>query len=289
MAAVPPLRLVGKVVGGRYQLLELIGRGGQATVYRAKDSRDGDEVAIKILNQDLSVDSDYRERMMREAQALAALQSTAAVHVLDQCWTENRCLCLVTEFLHGRDLEAFLQAEEAKSAWVPPALVTGLLGPIAETLAAAHSIGIVHRDLKPGNIFVQDTAFGRKARLLDFGYAKFLRSPSFTAQGTVAGSPSYIAPEAWAGRPALLDHRLDVYGLGAVIFRCLARRPVFEANSLAELLTLATTAERPSLHTVRPDLPPRIDDWVRAALAIDPGERFSNVAALWRAFTSLWA
>jgi serine/threonine-protein kinase len=165
--------------------------------------------------------------------------------------------------------------------------VVQLLGPIADTLGAAHAIGIVHRDLKPGNIFVVDAAHGGGARLLDFGYAKFLRSPSFTAQGTVAGSPSYIAPEAWAGKSSALDHRMDVYGLGAVVFRCLARRPVFDASSLGDLLILATTAERPSLHALRPDLPAKIDDWVRAALAIDPAERFSSIAALWRAFGSM--
>jgi serine/threonine-protein kinase len=162
--------------------------------------------------------------------------------------------------------------------------VVKVLDPIVDTLEVAHAHGIVHRDLKPGNIYVTDDGQSGGTRLLDFGYAKFTRARSFTAQGTVAGSPSYIAPEAWEGHPEELDHLLDVYGMGAIIFRCLAGQPPFLAESVGELMAAATTAARPSLREHRPDLPAEIDPWVATALAIRPSERFQSVRALWRAF-----
>ena len=286
MAGVPTQRQLGAVIGGRYELRGLLGRGGQSSVYRARDLREGDEVALKILKRQFVTDSDSRERMMREAQALASLHHTAAVSVLDQCWTEDGALVLVTELLHGQDLETVLAAADARGVRVEIDTVRELLQPIADTLQAAHQIGIVHRDLKPANILVIDPAHGGGTRLLDFGFAKFLRARSFTAEGTVAGSPSYIAPEAWSGRTAALDHRMDVYALGAIIYRTLAGHPPFQADNLADMLVIVTSQDRPSLHAVRPDLPPHIDDWVRAALAIKPEDRFERVRALWRAFLS---
>ena len=102
-----PPRL-GELVGGRYEILGLIGKGGQSSVFRARDTREGDEVALKVLKGDFAHDSDFRERMFREAQAMASLQGTAAVRVLDQAWTDQGALCLVTELLHGKDLESYL-------------------------------------------------------------------------------------------------------------------------------------------------------------------------------------
>jgi serine/threonine-protein kinase len=100
----------------------------------------------------------------------------------------------------------------------------------------------------------------------------------------IAGSPSYIAPETWLGKRDVVDHRIDVYSLGAVMFRCLAGRAPFISTDLGALLREVTGAARPSLHALRPDLPPGIDDWVSQALAIDPAQRFQGVVALFRAF-----
>ena len=278
----PPRR--GDVIDERYELIELIGRGGQSMVFRARDLKEGDEVAVKIIKGSFANDPDNRERMFREAQAMATLQGTAAVRVLDQRWTQTGLVCLVTELLRGYDLDAYLATFEYHKQRVSPAAVVTVLDPIIDTLEVAHSHGIVHRDLKPGNIYVTDGGKGKGTRLLDFGYAKFTRARSFTAQGTVAGSPSYIAPEAWEGNPEELNHLLDVYGMGAVIFRCLAGRPPFVADSIADLMVAATTAERPSLREYRPELPPEVDPWATSALAIRPEERFQSIRALWRAF-----
>jgi serine/threonine-protein kinase len=273
----------GQTIAGRYQLTGLIERGGQSEVYRARDLIDHDEVALKILSETIAADSLFRERMFREAQAMANLAGTAAVRVFDQRWTEDGALCLVMELLQGTDFEHYLGRLEARGQRADPKWLLGLFGPVVKTLEAAHGMGIVHRDLKPANVFVIDEARGGGVRLLDFGFAKFLRLRGFTQVGCVAGSPSYIAPESWQGNPGGIDHRVDVYALGAVIFRALAGQPPFMAASMAELLQSVTTAPRPSLRRFRPELPPALDEWVKTALAILPSERFQTVVALWNA------
>jgi serine/threonine-protein kinase len=273
-------------VGGRYQILSLIERGGQGAVYKGRDLRDNDEVAVKILNDTVAANPEWRERMFREARALATLSGTAAVRVLDQQWTMDGALCLVMELLRGKDLEATLIDMEKQGRRLSVHETLNMFGPVVETLESAHGHGILHRDLKPSNIFVLDAERGGGVRLLDFGFAKFTRMPSMTADGFVAGSPSYIAPESWLGKKDL-DHRIDVYALGAVIFRALAGQAPFGKQDLGTLLRLVTTAERPSLAAARPDLPPYVDDWVRLALAIDRDERFQRVTALWNALRSV--
>lgn len=274
---------IGEVVRSRYQLLSVIDKGGQGTVYRARDFVRGHEVAIKVLNDAIAMEADWRERMLREAHALDSLTGTAAVRILDQQWTEDGALCLVMELLRGLDLDDYLRQLEQNGERLPLPSLFRLLAPIVETLEIANDRGILHRDLKPANIFVLEPLGADGVKLLDFGFAKFLGLKSVTAAGFIAGSPSYIAPESFRGDPARLDRRIDVYSLGAVIFRALAGKPPFAAEDLRDLLRLVTRAERPSLHAIRPDLPPAIDDWVKQALAIEPDDRFFRVTALWNA------
>lgn len=272
---------VGQVVGHRYRLVAELGSGGQATVFRSIDLHNGDEVAVKVIEPDTH-DEQWRERTFREAHALTVLTGTAAVRVLHQVWADDGAFCLVTELLRGADLETFLGHSEAIGVKQDPARLLRLVLPVVETLEVAHNAGILHRDIKPGNVFILDNG---QVRLLDFGFAKFTRMRSVTRAGMAAGSPSYIAPEIWQDASPL-DQRIDVYSLGAVLFRALAGRPPFVSENLSELLLLVTTAPRPSLRRLRPELPPRIDDWVQHALAISPLERFSTVRALYNAFAS---
>jgi serine/threonine-protein kinase len=280
--SIAPVSRIGQLIGGRYEVLSRLGEGGQSAVYRARDVRHGDDVAIKILKA--GADADQTERMFREARAMASLQGTAALRVLDQQWTDDGAMCLVTEFLDGRPLDEGLDDLEGRGHRVDIPWLLALLAPIVETLEAAHRDGIVHRDLKPANLFILRAG---GVRLLDFGFAKFVRLRGLTASDMVAGSPSYIAPEAWLGKRDLLDHRMDVYGLAAVIFRCIGGRPPFVSNDIAELLRAATRDPRPSLRALRPELPESIDDWVEQSLAIDPAARFQSVRALFRALTSV--
>jgi len=274
----------GELLADRYLLLDLLDRGGQGAVYRARDQRDGDEVAVKILNAPDVDGAEWRERMFREAHALTLLAGTAAVRVFHQVWTADGALCLIMELLRGRDFEDHLRRREAEVGLASIADLTPLIEPIVDTLEAAHDVGILHRDIKPANLYVQDDG---SVRLLDFGLAKFVRLRSLTAAGFVAGSPSYIAPEGWQGKTHILDQRIDVYGLAAVLFRALTGKPPFYADDIRDVLLMATKAERPSLHALRPDLRPEVDDWVKQALAISPNDRFTRVRGMWVALKSV--
>ena len=273
----------GQVVGARYRLLAEVDRGGQAVVYRALDLKDGGEVAVKVLSQPGPEDAEWRERMQREAHALTVLTGTAAVRVFHQAWTDDGAFCIVMELLRGADFEQHLKTIEASGRQVLLPELIELLQPIVDTLEVAHAAGILHRDLKPSNVFVLDQG---GVRLLDFGFAKFTRMRKLTREGMVAGSPSYIAPELGSGATQF-DQRIDVYSLGALSFRALAGKPPFEHPELKRLLDMVTRAPRPSLCELRPDLPPKIDEWVKHALAVAPDERFHSARALWNALTGL--
>ena len=273
----------GDVVGERYRLVELIDRGGQAAVYRGVDLRMGDEVAVKVLTPPRRTDAAWRDRMLREVHALTVLAGTAAVRVYHQVWTEDGTLFLIMELLKGANFETYLDLQMQRGARLGLFELRPIMDPVVTTLETAHAKGILHRDLKPSNIFVQ---IDGSVRLLDFGFAKFLRMRSVTLAGHIAGSPSYIAPECWKETTESLDQRIDVYGLSAVLFRALAGRPPFVGAGVIQIMRQCSTAERPSLHALRPDLPPKVDDWVKAALAIERDERFVSVRASWNALKS---
>jgi serine/threonine-protein kinase len=267
--------------GERYERLSVLGSGGQGVVYRAFDRWTQREVAIKVMKSEAVRQPHMAERLNREQQALSALKGTAAVEVLDIYRGHDGELCMVMEFLQGTNLDAHLVTLEDKNERMELARVAEIFAPIVDTLEVAHKAGIVHRDLKPANVFLLEDG---GVRLLDFGMARLKKAAPLTAAGTVMGSPSYMAPEAWGGRSELVDHRADVYSLGVILFRVLAGDLPFTGLSLYEKMLGSTKAQRPSLYAKRPDLPRDADEWVALALAIDRDQRFSNVRALWNAF-----
>ncbi|MFO0696735.1 MAG: serine/threonine-protein kinase [Polyangiales bacterium] len=280
-------RSLGERLKQRYRLVALVGSGGQGAVYRAVDERDGDVVAVKILHERINDDPIARERLVREARALVALSDTAAVRVLDQGFTSDGRLGLVIEMLEGQDLESALERLEFEGREPSAAEVPFVFAPIVDTLERAHALDIVHRDLKPANVFLERKEGLVRVRLLDFGFAKLSRMPRLTQQGTIAGSPSYIAPESWFDHP--VTPLVDVYALGATIFRFLAGEPPFTGEGPMAIMRKVTLGPRPSLHAFRPDLPPEIDDWAAMALAVRPEERFQSARALYRALESVLA
>lgn len=280
----PVASRVGELIGGRYRLVALLDAGGQGQVYRAHDERDHDDVALKLV-ADTATDGVTRERVFREAQALTRLAGTAAVRILDLQWTHDSLLSIVMELLHGRTFEEHLLAREAEGRRLDASELVPIIEPLVATLEIAHGEHILHRDIKPSNVFVLDPAHGGGVRLLDFGFVKFTRLKRLTADGFVAGSPSYLAPEAWRGEREL-DERADIYALGAVIFRALAGAPPF-TGVLGDIYRAATSAPRPSLHALRPDLPKEIDEWVAQALAIQRELRFARMRGMWAAFCSI--
>jgi eukaryotic-like serine/threonine-protein kinase len=270
----------GDLIAQRYELDEVIGRGGQGLVYRALDRWSERMVAIKVLGSKAAREPKMAERLIREQQALSVLKGTAAVELLDVCRSQDGELCLVIELLSGKDLDEYLWEIEQRNERLSRFRIAEIFDPIVQTLEVAHRSGIIHRDLKPANVFLLD---GGGVRLLDFGLARVKSAAPLTAAGTVMGSPSFMAPEMWKGIPELVDHRADVYSLGVLLFRVLTGDLPFAGESLHEKFLGSTQGARPSLLAHRPDLPAAADEWIAQALAIDRDERFGNVRALWSA------
>ncbi len=272
----------GDLIDDRYAVTGVVGQGAHGVVYAAVDEVLGSKVAIKLLAADLGSDPAFKVRMLREARAMGALSGTSAVQILAFNKSPKGELYIVMELLVGRDLDAYLRELESHGARIDLKRLITLLGPIAETLEAAHNLSIIHRDVKPGNIFVLDTMARGGVRLLDFGLAKDLNATSLTAEGMIAGSPGYIAPEIWRGKAKEADRRIDVYSLGVVVFRALSGAPPFDPKQpLDRFLIEVTRGARPSLRKLRPELPAMIDDWVQKALAIDAEDRFATVMKMW--------
>lgn len=277
----------GDVISSRYRLLERLGAGAQGVVYRARDLETRGELALKFLGDGKQLDAELCQRMEREAIAMARLRGTSAVYVHGMATAQDGALYVVMEMLYGKDFEAYLLEAEQVGGRIKAARLLEILRPIAATLAQAHAQGIIHRDLKPSNVFVVDPSKGGGVRLLDFGLAKLVGAGTLTNEGMIAGTPSYMAPEAWNGVSKQLDHRADVYALGVIVFRALSAKLPPPSSDVLEIYKWATTGPRPSLHAQRPSLPAAIDAWVYKALAIFPEQRFQSIAEAFGALESV--
>lgn len=279
----------GDVINGRYRLLERLGAGAQGVVFRARDLETRGELALKFLGEGKQLDPELTRRMEREALAMARLRGTSAVYVHGIATAQDGSLFVVMEMLYGQDFEAYLMEAEKVGGRIKAARLLEILRPIAATLAQAHAQGIIHRDLKPSNVFVIDPSKGGGVRLLDFGLAKLVGAGTLTNDGVVAGTPSYIAPEAWNGASKQLDQRVDVYSLGVLVFRALSGKLPTPSSDVLEIYEWATTGVRPSLHAQRTTLPPSIDTWASRALSILPEQRFGSIAEAFAALEAVLA
>lgn len=283
----PPNYESGQWLAQRYVLAECIGHGGHGVVYKAFDTQMQKYVAIKLLHRKLASDPEFNLRLLREVQATRALTGTAAVEVYALSSDEYGSLFIVMELLNGESLESYTERFEQQGQFVPISHLNAIFSPIIQTLEHAHTCGIIHRDLKPSNIFVLASPPFLTVKLFDFGLAKVMNATPLTRQGMIAGSPSYIAPEVWDGDPQTLDHRIDVYSLGVILFRTLGGQTPF-SGSIPELMRSTLQSTRPSLHRLRPlELPQAVDFWVQQALAIDRTHRFQSVRELWNSLCSL--
>jgi len=276
---------VGDVIDGRYKLLGIIGSGGHGSVFRAEDLQNAPaQVAIKCLHDNLTSQPVFLTRMQREARAMGLLAGTSATEIFAFNQSQKGVFYIAMELCDGQDLESFLAKYESAGQQVPVKEVVRLLGPIVDTLEAAHARSIVHRDIKPANVFVLANNSRGGVRLLDFGLAKeVVGGPGGigTVDGTITGSPSYLAPECWAGKPKQLDHRVDIFALAVVIFRMLSGRLPFTGKRFVDLMLAVARAPRPSLYAARPELPASIDEWVKKALASAADDRYQSVREMW--------
>jgi eukaryotic-like serine/threonine-protein kinase len=264
----------GAVVGGRYRLGALIGRGGMADVYEGIDERLERSVAVKLLQPEMAARRDIRSRFEAEARAAAGLSHPNAVAVYDT-GEHDGVPFLVMERLPGETLADRIAAGPVEPAWLRRA-AGGLLG----ALAAAHAAGIVHRDVKPGNILL---AADGTPKISDFGIAKSLPpadgAPApvdLTGTGQLLGTPAYLAPERLEGVPA--TPRSDLWAFGVVLYEALAGRKPFDGPTpLAVARAVADGAYVP-LATLRPDVDPDFVAAVERAMAHHPGDRFTSAA-----------
>ncbi|MGB6775964.1 MAG: serine/threonine-protein kinase, partial [Terriglobales bacterium] len=255
---------------GEYEVKSLLGAGGMGVVYRARDSRLGRDVAIKVLPSVLSADAERLRRFEQEARAAAALNhpNILAVH---QMGTYEGAPYLVSELLEGETLRE--QIKRGRLA-VRKAIDYGVQ--MARGLAAAHEKGIVHRDLKPENLFV--TKDGR-VKILDFGLAKLTQPQSGsehsaltltegTEVGVVMGTVGYMAPEQVRGETA--DHRADIFAFGAILYEMLAGKRAFQKPTSPETMTAILNEDPPGISQVTTDIPPALQRVVHRCLEKNP-------------------
>jgi len=259
---------------GPYEIAGPIGAGGMGEVYKAKDTRLGRDVAIKILPTSFADDPDRRARFEREAQAVAALSHPNVIAIFDTGVFEGQ-LYVVMELLTGQTLR-----ERLASGAMPVRKAVDTAVQIARGLGAAHGKGIVHRDLKPENIFLLDDG---QVKILDFGLARQAAAPdssgatqtmAMTGAGTVMGTVGYMAPEQVRG--LVVDARADVFAFGAVLYEMVSGQRAFQRDTAADSMTAILTQEPPELMGSRPDLSPALDRIIRHCLEKNANERFQS-------------
>jgi tRNA A-37 threonylcarbamoyl transferase component Bud32 len=268
---------VGDVIDGKYELVRLIGEGGMGEVYEARHRVLTKRVAIKFLHGGLAENEQARRRFMQEAKAAASIGSDHIVQVIDVGDAEDGSPYLVMELLEGTELKD----EMIRNGPFEPARAAELAIQLCSALGAAHALGIVHRDLKPENVFVTPTATGdERLKVLDFGIAKF-QDVHLTATGTIIGSPSYMAPEQAMGSRDV-DHRADVYAVGAILFEMLTGRPPYVGTSMAKILVQVISEPPPAPRQIRADLPADLERIVLKAMARERDSRYGTMAELGR-------
>src|ERR1700694_1499230 len=263
---------------GPYEIVSRLGAGGMGVVYRARDTRLGRDVAIKVLRNEFANDTDRLRRFEQEARATSALNHPNILSVFDVGTWEGSPY-IVSELLEGSTLR-----ERLRAGTLSARKALDFADQIARALAAAHQKGIVHRDLKPENLFL--TKDGR-AKILDFGLAK-LNEPkrdldreagskvTDTQTGRILGSAGYMSPEQVRGQPA--DQRSDIFSLGAVLYEMVSGNRPFRGPSQVETMNAILTAEPLSLDL--PDVPPGLETIISHCLEKDPADRFQTAPDL---------
>ena len=266
------------VIAGKYRVESLLARGACGTVYVGEHTELGKKVAIKLIAEELARVEEATLRFRQEARAAAAVQSDHIVQVFDVGSDARFGLYMVMELLDGEDLEVRLRREKKLDVRTAVDVATQA----ARGLAKAHAAGIVHRDLKPANVFLGTRDDGALlVKLVDFGISKLLRDESApfggakTRRGTAVGTPQYMSPEQAQG--LAVDHRTDVWALGAVLFEMLAGRPAYhELETYEQTIIAIVRDETPSLAEFAPWVPASVVDVVTRALEHDVEARIGD-------------
>jgi eukaryotic-like serine/threonine-protein kinase len=266
---------IGTIIGDRFRLDELIGRGAMAEVYRALDLQTQAFVALKILRHQHVTDSVSLARFAREADVQARLRHRNVAALLATGVTKDKYEpYLAVELLRGKSLRSVIKAE----GQVPPRRAASYAWQALQGLHAVHDAGVLHRDLKPANIMLEPSPGPiERVVLIDFGFATFEGSAKLTLQGTVVGSLTYIAPERLRAEEP--DRRADVYALGVVLFELLTGHPPFQASDDFDLISMHLNDEPPSVVAEAPTAGV-LDPVIRRALAKLPADRYDSAAQM---------
>jgi CheY-like chemotaxis protein len=270
-----PETWTGSVLGNRYLVGEVIGRGGMGCVYEAERQDLAMRVAIKILHPGYAAREDLVSRFKREAQVVAAIDHPNIVKVLD--FHEEPPVFLVMERLHGASLAATI-ANEGQLEFTRVAFIASQM---LSALAAAHRANVVHRDLKPDNVFLTKMSnLNDIVKLLDFGVAKLLAptEEKLTETGIVLGTPAYMAPE--YARAGTMDERGDIYAVGCVMYESLVGREPFIADNYNALLYAIQEEDAESLKEVRTDVPDGLREVIEKAMSKEPDDRYYTAEAM---------
>jgi hypothetical protein len=270
--------LIGKVLGECYEIVRVIGYGGMATVYEARHTRlSNKRFAVKLLLPEFAVKPELVIRFAREAETASRIEHPNIVDVYDVHRTKEGTPYIVCEYLEGKELGDLL-ADEDKLA---PAKAVEIACQICDGLAAAHAAGVVHRDVKPENVFLVGEPDKPVAKLLDFGISKIAEAEGdgkLTRTGLVMGTPSYMPPE--QARGSKVDHRADVYGVGAILYRALTGRLPFSGDDPTAVLAAVLTKEPPRPRTVEPSVPEGLELIIERAMAKERDRRYPTMEAL---------
>ncbi len=260
-------RMLGQVVLGHYELVDVLGQGGMSVVFKGKHKMTDQEVALKILPPELAAHSQVKSRFLEEAKALAALDHPNIVHLYN-FGQENGLFVLAMQYVQGRTWERII-LENKRMEWKAACKVAV---DVLRALEYAHGRGVIHRDMKPSNVLVR--AHDAMATVMDFGIAKMTTSTKLTATGQTMGTVRYMSPEQVRGQE--VDLRTDIYSLGATLYEALTGDTPFDGSTHFEIMTkhLSELPKRPSLAGI--EVPQSIEDALMRSLSKRPDDRFEN-------------
>jgi len=259
--------MIGRVIKGRYKLIDERGRGSFATVYVARDTENNHIYAIKVMHLELSSDGELLARFQREAHIHLNLSDPHIVRIVDY-GNDNQTYFIVMEYIDGQNLKYHMLTHGS----MEPLRAINYSRQIVEGLETAYKQGVVHRDIKPQNILINGKDV---VKIVDFGLARSRETVTLTQSNVFMGTAYYISPEqAESGRSA--DTRSDLYSVAAVLFEMLTGNPPFEGETAVDIVIKHMNENVPSICRLRPDLPPDMDIFIQKAMAKAPADRFAT-------------
>ena len=273
--------LIGEVLAGSYKILELLGSGGMGRVYVAQHLRIPRRFAVKIMHDQLAQNAEAVARFEREAQAVARIKNEHVIDIVDVVRVQGRA-ALITELLEGEELGLFLDRMKK----LPLSQAIAICRQVCRGLAAAHAVKVVHRDLKPSNLFLVKRDDGAlHVKILDFGVAKLVDGTELTGSGMLLGTPAFMAPEQALGARDV-DHRADLYALGAVLYQALTGQLPFPDDDPARTLTRLLTEDPRRPRDIERSIPAGVEALIQKAMAREPAARPATALELERALAA---